>query len=257
MDAKVEAPARIQVFWQPGCTSCLRTKEFLTQQGIEFDSLDVHNDPAARAALEALGARSVPVVALGGRFTLAQSMRDVVRFLDLKTKMMEPLPPDVLVARLDRVLRSATALTRQFPQARLREVFRNRDRTPADIAFHVFRVAEMGLQAAAQQTLLFEGFNDAPPEAWGAEDIASWGEDVRKRLGAWWTAETDRVLSYLVPTYYGRRTMHDVLERTAWHAAQHTRQLALILETYGITPADPLLAADLEGLPVPDEVWDR
>ena len=51
--------------------------------------------------------------------------------------------------------------------------------------------------------------------------------------------------------------MHDVLERTAWHAAQHTRQLALILDTYGIVPIDPLTAADLEGLPVPDEVWDR
>jgi phytoene dehydrogenase-like protein len=37
--------ARVQVFWQPGCSSCLRTKEFLTKQGIDFESIDVHNDP--------------------------------------------------------------------------------------------------------------------------------------------------------------------------------------------------------------------
>ena len=51
--------------------------------------------------------------------------------------------------------------------------------------------------------------------------------------------------------------MHEVLERTAWHAAQHTRQLALILESFGIEADRPLSAADLAGLPVPEEVWDR
>ncbi len=46
-----------------------------------------------------------------------------------------------------------------------------------------------------------------------------------------------------------------MLDRTTWHAAQHTRQLILMLESGG-TPADrPLTAEDLRGLPVPDEVW--
>jgi hypothetical protein len=139
----------------------------------------------------------------------------------------------------------------------LHEVFRNRNRTPAAIGFHVFRVAEMGLDASGQKTLQFEGFNDLPPEGWGAEDIARWGDGIRERVARWWAAEKDRTLGYLVPTYYGQRTMHDVMERTAWHSAQHTRQLALILETYGIAPADPLSPVDLDGLPVPDEVWDR
>jgi arsenate reductase-like glutaredoxin family protein len=34
-------PNRIRVYWAPGCTSCLRTKEFLTKQGIDFDSVNV------------------------------------------------------------------------------------------------------------------------------------------------------------------------------------------------------------------------
>ncbi|MCJ7838169.1 MAG: NrdH-redoxin, partial [Burkholderiales bacterium] len=29
------------MFWQPGCTSCLRTKEFLTRQGVDYESINV------------------------------------------------------------------------------------------------------------------------------------------------------------------------------------------------------------------------
>lgn len=250
-------PARIQVFWQPGCTSCLRTKEFLTAQGIEFESIDVHNDPQGLEALRALGARSVPVVALGGKFTLAQSIRDVVKFLDLKTKIMDPLPPQALVDKLDLVLNAAARYALQFSEEQLRSVFRNRNRSVGALAYHVFRVAEMGLQAAQQTLLRFESFDDLPPEDWRGNDIAQWGLAVRDRLRAWWRDEPARELTYSVPTYYGQRPMHDVLERTAWHAAQHTRQLILILQTYGIEPDRPLTAQDLAGLPVPDEVWDR
>jgi glutaredoxin len=250
-------PARVKVFWQPGCTSCLRTKEFLRAQGIEFESIDVHNDPDGMPQLNALGARSVPVVSLGERYTLAQSLNDVVKFLDLKTKVMETLPPEQLVGKLDLVLRAAVRYTRQFSTEQLNSVFRNRDRTVAGLTFHVFRVAEMGLQAAQQVELQFEGFNDLPPPQWSGEDIARWGEQVNDRIQAWWHAQTDRTLNYTAPTYYGRRPMLEVLERTAWHAAQHTRQLILILQTHGIAPDQPLSMQDLTGLPLPDEIWDR
>jgi glutaredoxin len=250
-------PARIKVFWQPGCSSCLRTKEFLTKQGIEFESIDVHNDPAGREQLAALGARSVPVVALGGRYTFCQTINDVIRFLDLKTKIMEPLPPDELVKRLERVLESNARYARQFSGPAFTQPFRNRNRTPAGLTFHVFRVAEMGIQAAQQIELRFEGFDEVPPAAWGPQDIAAWGESVRARVRAWWDSETDRSLSYDVPTYYGRRPMHEVLERTAWHSAQHTRQVMLMLESEGVVVDRPLTADDLAGLPLPDEVWDR
>lgn len=257
MDQAVSAPARIKVYWQPGCSSCLRTKEFLTKQGIEFESINVHNNPAGMAELAALGARSVPVVALDGRYTLCQSFNDVVKFLDLKTKLMDPLPPAQLVEKIDLVLSAAARYTRQFSEQQLREVFRNRNRTPGGTAFHVFRVAEMGLEAAEGVTLEFDGFNDLPPPEWTADDIADWGLQVRDRILAWWRKQSDSKLEFLAPTYYGRRPMHDVLERTTWHAAQHTRQVMLMLESHGTAPDRPLTTEDLAGLPVPDEVWDR
>jgi len=259
MQTSRESPARIKVFWQPGCSSCLRTKEFLTRQGIDFESINVHNNPAGAAELEALGARSVPVVALGGRYTLCQSFQDVVKFLDLKVKLMDPLPPAELVARLRIVLEAAARYTVQFTEAQLREVFRDRNRTPGGTAFHIFRVAEMGIEAAEGTELTFEGFNDVPPAHWMAHDIARWGLQVRDRVLDWWSRQErkDPSINFTAPTYYGIRPMHDVLERTTWHAAQHTRQVMLMLQGYGVAPDGPLTAQDLQGLPVPDEVWDR
>ena len=245
---------RIKVFWQPGCTSCLRTKEFLTKQGIEYESIDVVSDPTGMAQLRALGARSIPVVAIGGRYTLCQSFGDVIDFLGLSTRL-DMLPPAVLVDRLAVVLQTAARLVRQFDEATQRVGFRDTGRAPGGTAYHLIRVAEMGIEAAGQVELRFEGFGETPPAHWTVDDIARWGESVLERLLAWWADEADPSLSYTVPTYYGRRTMHDVLERTAWHAAQHCRQIALMAEGLGLVPDRPLDAATLAGLPVPDEVW--
>lgn len=218
-------------------------------------SVDVSADPDGLVQLRALGARSVPIVSRGKSYTLCQSMSDVVRFLGLRTRLANPLPPEVLVDRLDRVLGVAARLTRQFPEDRLHETFRNRDRTLGNTAYHVFRVAEMGLETACGLPLQPDGFSDKAPRSWSAADIASWGDTVRGRLVEWWNGKADHTMKNVVPTYYGEKPMIDVFERTTWHAAQHTRQLALMLESHGIAPDGPLTAQDVEGLPLPENVW--
>jgi hypothetical protein len=57
-------------------------------------------------------------------------------------------------------------------------------------------------------------------------------------------------------TYYGVQSAPDLLERTAWHAAQHTRQLAAVLEKLNIALEDRLSEEDLAGLPLPDHIYD-
>ncbi|MEO5671394.1 MAG: glutaredoxin domain-containing protein [Ramlibacter sp.] len=255
MNASLQAPAPIKLFWKPGCSSCLRTKEFLFKHGIDFESVNAQDNPAALADLKALGARGLPVISLGTRFTLCQSFNEVLKFLDLEVRLGEPLPPAELFKRLHHILTCAARYTRQFPADQLDVVFRNRNRTKGALAFHIFRVVEMGIDAAGHKGMNVENFNDQPPAAWTGDDIADWGLKIRDRAQAWWDAQTDRALKYTVPTYYGEHELHIVLERTVWHAAQHTRQLILMLEDGG-TPADrPLTAEDLRGLPVPDEVW--
>ena len=124
----METSERVRVFWQPGCTSCLRTKEFLTRHGVDYESINVHGNQAGMDALRELGARSVPVVARGGKFVFAQSLSDVVRFLELDIKLHDKLSPQQLVDKLDLVFGAALRYVRQIPAEKLEQPFRNRNR---------------------------------------------------------------------------------------------------------------------------------
>jgi hypothetical protein len=59
-----------------------------------------------------------------------------------------------------------------------------------------------------------------------------------------------------VKTYYGVRPLHELLERCAWHSAQHARQIIAVLEGFGVAPGTPLTAEDYAGLPMPVGLWE-
>jgi glutaredoxin len=250
---------RVRVFWQPGCTSCLRTKEFLTRHGVDYESINVHGNEAALAELAKLGARSVPIVARGERFVFAQTLGDVIEFLGLKVKPQAPLAPEALMAKLELVLTAAARYVRQIPQAALDKPFRNRNRPIRALAYHVFRIVEGFLESMDDgRELSYERIMlDTAPSRGTAEDIARYGEQVLARAKKWWTAHPDKSCARPMATYFGEHPVHVVLERTVWHPAQHTRQLMLVLESLGIAPQRPLGAADLAGLPLPEKAWDE
>jgi len=251
------ASDRIRVFWQPGCTSCLRTKEFLTARGVDYESINVHGNPAGMEALRELGARSVPIVARGDRFTYAQTLTDVVKFLDLDVRLQERLSPEALVAKLDLVLNAAARYVRQIPLERLERPFRNRNRPVRILAHHVFRIPEGFLEVVPAGPLTYERIMQPPgPEIRTSEDIARYGLGVLARFKGWWADSPDRSCSGMMETYFGRHPVHEVLERTVWHPAQHTRQLMLILEESGIEPDRRITMDDLAGLPLPEKAWD-
>ena len=250
---------RVRVFWQPGCTSCLRTKEFLTRNGVDYESINVHGNELAMEELRKLGARSVPIVARGDKFVFAQTLGDVIKFLGLEVRQQERLSPAQLMEKLDLVLGSAARYIRQIPAAELDKPFRNRNRPIRVLAHHVFRIVEGFLESMHDGKLLtYERImEDAPPALRSGEDIARYGEAVLARAQEWWRSYPDRACQRPMQTYFGEHPVHVVLERSVWHPAQHTRQLMLILETLGIRPDRPLSAADLAGLPLPEKAWDE
>ncbi|MFQ6024331.1 MAG: glutaredoxin family protein, partial [Acidiferrobacterales bacterium] len=71
----VQAP--LKVYWQPGCSSCLKTKEFLLANGVQFESINVLEDEKGFQELEALGVRLVPIVARGKDWANGAVFRDV------------------------------------------------------------------------------------------------------------------------------------------------------------------------------------
>jgi glutaredoxin len=252
------AGEKIRVFWQPGCTSCLKTKEFLADNGVEFESINVHGNPAGMQELRKLGARSVPIVARGDSFVFAQTLADVIRFLDLKVHQQERLSPDELVKKIGLVLPAAGRYIRQVPADWLDKPFRNRDRPIRALGYHVFRIVEAFLESVSDgRELTYERIMEEPgPAVRTGEDIARHGAQVLTRVQEWWKSCPDRSCRQAMDTYFGRHSMHVVLERTAWHPAQHARQLMLILETLHIEPDGRLTAADLAGLPLPSKAWD-
>ncbi len=243
------------VYWQPGCTSCLRTKEFLRAHGIEFESVNVREDPQAMQRLTALGARSVPVIARGDAFVYGQDLATVARFVGIEADLPR-LDVPVLVSRLMALLDSAAALTTRLPPEAWQAKLPGRERTHLDLAYHVSQVVVGFLDAALGGRLTFEHFERRPPDHVAtAADVAQLIRSVSQALAMWWGANQSR-LPAETDTYYGRQPLHAVLERTTWHVAQHARQLQRLLELRGVEPRPSLAPALLAGLPLPADVWD-
>jgi glutaredoxin len=250
-------PAPYRVYWQPGCTSCLKAKEFLARHGIAFESIDVRATPAAMATLLALGARSIPVVARGDAWSYAQDLDALAEFVGV-VRTDARLAPDVLVARLDALLEAVARHARQLPDDALERALPGRpDRAGADLVFHVACVIDALLEAGTGGTLTFEQFLRRPAGADRSRvTLVRTLGDARLALQRWWSASAG-MRPAAVYTYYGVQPLHGVLERTAWHVAQHARQLQSLVEQAGLEPDTRLSARELEGLPLPEGLWDR
>lgn len=248
----------LKVYWRPGCSSCVKVKEFLAQQGVEFVSIDVAARPEAMQDLAAFGVKTVPVVTRGGEFVFAQSLEDVSRFIGREFRMTR-LAPEELVRKWLHILRAAQRHARQLPQEGLQErAVHNRDRSIRDLAYHVYQIADAFLQAVENGVPdLTSVYNaPAPPAVKTVEQIAAYGASVEKRIKIWWDGLRDKSCSQSVKTYYGERSLHELLERCTWHSAQHARQIIAVLERLGVEPKTPLTAADYAGLPMPKGLWE-
>ncbi|MEM7189774.1 MAG: glutaredoxin family protein [Pseudomonadota bacterium] len=257
-DAELTDPMtqELRVFWQPGCSSCLRTKEFLTENGVPFRSVDVLNDDGGMAELAALGIRTVPIVARGREYVSGQILRDVAAFAGIDGGS-EVLPPDQLKARIDTVIAAAMRYAAQLPHQHLDDMLPDRPRSYRDLACHVFQIVEAFIAETGGDPLTAQKYEDpAPKGVRTVSDIVFFGYATQKRFSGWWDGG-GHDFTRKADVYYGDQTLHDFMERTAWHAGQHTRQLMLVLEKLGVSPDQPLMDQDFAGLPMPKEVWDN
>jgi tripartite-type tricarboxylate transporter receptor subunit TctC len=218
----------------------LRAKEFLSREGINFEAVDVINDPGGRERLLKLGVRNLPVVARGSEYVMGQSLEDVAKFVGVKTGHQR-LPPAEIIEKWIVALRAAQRYMRQFPTARINEsAVENRERPIRLLGHHVFYIAEAYLKAVTEK-IEYSPANTNVPAAdekkyKTGDEIARYGEGIIADLRGWWEREKDISFAQRVPTSYGEQELHEVFERSTWHSAQHVRQLGAVLERFGIPP---------------------
>lgn len=220
--------------------------------------MNVLDDAEGMARLRALGARSVPVVARGGRYVFAQVIRDVARFLGLDEETAPALSAPELLGRYPAILASGIRHVRQIPDARLADELPNRPRSWRVLMHHVFQIPTAFLDYEEKKApFTYENLVAPPPDELATSaDIGAFGEEVRARFERWAVRARSEDFSGPATTYFGETTRHELLERTVWHTAQHVRQLASLLERAGLAPDGPLGADDLAGLPLTGRVWD-
>ena len=208
--------------------------------------------------LQSLGAKSVPVVSQGKDFVFGKSMGDVAAFLSINVDTRPKLSPAELVEKIDFILAAAQRYIGQFPQDTANQDVLNRKRTHRELSCHVFRVVDALLDCADGIELSYQYYADRPPpEMKSFGQIVDYGSEVRGRLADWWREYGDRSCQASVTTYFGEKPLHEIMERTAWHAGQHVRQFMMLLEAMDIEPLYPLTSKDFAGLPMPEKVWDE
>ena len=249
---------QLRVYWRPGCSSCVKVKEFLTNLGVDYQSVNVSARPEAMEELRELGVRTVPVVARGKEYVFAQELADVSAFIGRKVDFRR-LPPEKLYDKWQTVLAAAQRHVMQVPADKLGErATPGRDRSIRDLAYHIYQVPDSFLQAIENGVKDLTSVYNAPPPAsvkTGA-DIRDYGKGVSERLARWWEREGRKVASGKLATYYGDQPLHHVMERCTWHSAQHARQIISVLERFGIAANGPLSAQDYAGLPLPAGLWE-
>jgi glutaredoxin len=247
----------LRVYWQAGCSSCLRAREFLDAQGIAFVSINVRTSESAAAELAALGVRAVPVVVRGRDYVLAQDIDELARFVGVDCPRA-PLAPDELVARLQALLGASESMLAAMPVARLHEPLPQRERTWLDLGFHVSMIVQGLLTAAGGGELSYAIYEQRAPVSWrDAQPAIEFSQGTRRGLALWWPHAREQA-GMRVRTYFGEQPLEMLLERSAWHVAQHCRQLEYLLrEVAAVATAPVLPAAVLAGLPLPAAVWDR
>ena len=251
-----ETSDRVSLYWATGCTSCLRAKEFLERNEVDFASHNIIEDRSILKEMEAQGLPPrVPIVQRGEEWEDARLLTEVARIAGVEHEA-EPIPVDNLYQRLERILAIVSEYVGSLEADDLRTDIPNRPRSVGELTYHVFDIVEIFLDHEDGTPLT--SFDPEPEWAnRSTEALRTYGEHVRVRLHDWHEGPgQERDWSATAKVYYGEPTAHEFFERTTWHSGQHARQLEWLLTEVFDRDVDPIDPALWEGLPMPEKVWD-
>lgn len=251
----------LKVYWQPGCSSCLKTKEFLIENGMDFESINVIEDEEGFNDLQRFGVRLVPIVARGDDWANGAVFRDVARVAGFHYGGHVMLDPADMVEKINAIMSGARRFTDQIPDDQLDVMLPGRPRTYRMLCYHIINIPEVFLDYVENgEPYTYEALlSNVPEDISDRVDMATWAGEVQDRFNTWWNRD-GKTTDFDQPAnvYYGDVTLHEVLERTGWHSGQHTRQVMLLLrEKLGIQPNEPVTDDVFAGLPLPKNIWDN
>ncbi|MEM3364014.1 MAG: glutaredoxin family protein [Candidatus Micrarchaeia archaeon] len=72
------------LYTAPGCPYCVLVKNFLKQNNIKFEEVDISKNPdAAKRVSEKTGVRSVPVTEINGNFVIGYDIKKIKELLGM------------------------------------------------------------------------------------------------------------------------------------------------------------------------------
>ena len=251
----------VKVYWQPGCSSCLKTKEFLKDNGVEFKSVNVLEDKSGFEDLQRFGVKLVPVVAKGDQWANGAVFRDVAKVAGFNYSSHKMLDPKIMVDKVKSINFFAREFLEQIPEDKLDTLLPGRPRSYRQLVYHVFNIPDVFLDRVEHnKPYTYEALlSILPKDMKTKSDLMDYGNKVYERFDKWWKRDGDKV-NFDQPgnVYYGEVNLHEVLERTGWHSGQHVRQINLLLkEKLSIDPKQTLDEKIFEGLPMPKNIWDN
>lgn len=255
-NATLEHSETVEVYWRPGCSSCLRLKEFMEKSGVQYEEINLIAHPERSEKIDRLGVKS-PCVVVGEEFVPGLDLAGIAKLINIDYEPPKILPPGELRDRYQVIAAALTSITGQIPADQLDYAFSERpDRNMRGLVVHAGVVMRKFLESYDT--------NELDDETTGPLDLCEHGstaelveytQTTQEMFEDWWKRYGhDDPFEQVLETIWGHRTLLEAFERGVWHTAHHTRQLIHFVETLGITPDAPLSKETLEGLPIPDRV---
>ena len=199
-----------------------------------------------------------PVVQVGERWVRAGPTLDgVCELLEIDPPERRQFTPEELYERLTAILEGAQRYVLAFtPEQLLTVEVPRRKRNMRDLGHHVFMIPFDLIQTTEDGGKFRSGSIPITDDIQTPQDIAVVADEVRARLRRWYAARPAEFWTAEMTTDWGSLPGYEYFLRTTWHAGQHSRQLAAVLESIGIEPPGKLPDTVYEGLPMPERLWE-